>query len=158
MDSVLHLIGLAKRGGYLAVGEEPVGAVCRARDCRLLLVAVDAADNTFRRARHFADAGACLWVSLPYSREELGAAAGRRVCAMAAVTDVGLAAAIARELSRDNPEKFEQTAQKLQLKAQRVRQRRAEQSAHDKKLQRGGKKSKPYIPTRIKRAQKQQGK
>ena len=72
MDSILHMVGLSKRAGRLEVGEEPVGAACRAKDCRLILVARDAADNTFRRVRHFADAGQCLWVSVPYTKEELG--------------------------------------------------------------------------------------
>ena len=75
MDNILHMIGLALRAGRLEVGEEPVGAACRARDCRLILVARDAADNSFRRVRHFADAGQCLWVSVPYTKEELGRAA-----------------------------------------------------------------------------------
>ena len=31
-------------------------------------------ENRFRRAKHFADAGQCLWVSVPYTKEELGEA------------------------------------------------------------------------------------
>ena len=60
MDNILHMVGLALKAGRLEVGEEPVGAACRARDCRLILVARDAADNSFRRVKHFADAGQCL--------------------------------------------------------------------------------------------------
>ena len=78
MDNILHMVGLAMKAGRLEVGEEPVGAACRARDCRLILVAWDAADNSFRRVKHFADAGQCLWVSVPYTKEELGQAVGRR--------------------------------------------------------------------------------
>ena len=77
MDNILHLVGLAKRAGALEAGDEPVGAACRARACRLILVARDAADNTFRRVRHFADAGGCLWLSIPFGKDELGAAVGR---------------------------------------------------------------------------------
>ena len=87
MDNILHLVGLAKRAGQLESGDEPVGAACRARSCRLILVARDAADNTFRRVRHFADAGACLWLSIPYDKEQLGAAAGRSVTAATAQTE-----------------------------------------------------------------------
>ena len=61
MDNILHMIGMANRAGKLEAGEEPVGAACRARTCRLLLVACDAADNTLRRVHHFAEAGQCLW-------------------------------------------------------------------------------------------------
>lgn len=51
--NILSLLGLSLRGGRLAVGEEPVEAVARARDARVLLLASDAADNTARRVRRF---------------------------------------------------------------------------------------------------------
>ena len=140
MDNILHMIGLALRAGRLEVGEEPVGAAGRARDCRLILVARDAADNSFRRVRHFADAGQCLWVSVPYTKEELGEAVGRTACAMAAVTDIGFAEAIGQKLAAVDPEKYSLTAEKLHVKAERAAQRRKEQQAHERNLRRGGKK------------------
>ena len=36
-DPILHLLGLARKAGRLEIGEEPVGAVCRARQARLVL-------------------------------------------------------------------------------------------------------------------------
>ena len=143
MDNILHMIGLALRAGRLEVGEEPVGAACRARDCRLILVARDAADNTFRRVRHFADAGQCLWISVPYTKDELGSAVGRTSCAMLAVTDIGFAEAIAKKLAAVDPEKYTQTAERLSVKAERAAQRRKEQQAHEKNVKRGGKKRTP---------------
>ena len=47
--NILSLLGLSLRGGRLAVGEEPVEAVARARDARVLLLAADAAEGTRRR-------------------------------------------------------------------------------------------------------------
>ena len=41
-DPILHLLGLAKKAGRLEVGEEPVGALCRARQAKLVLLAADA--------------------------------------------------------------------------------------------------------------------
>lgn len=140
MDNILHMLGLALKAGRLEVGEEPVGAACRARDCRLILVARDAADNSFRRVKHFADAGQCLWVSVPYTKEELGEAVGRTACAMAAVTDIGFAEAIGQKLAAVDPEKYSLTAEKLHVKAERAAQRRKEQQAHERNLRRGGKK------------------
>lgn len=140
MDNILNMVGLALRAGRLEVGEEPVGAACRARDCRLILVARDATDNSFRRVRHFADAGQCLWVSIPFTKEELGSAVGRTACAMAAVTDIGFAEAIGKKLADRDPDKFMETARQLSVKAQRAAQRRREQQAHEKNLQKGGKK------------------
>ena len=48
-EQVLSLIGLCLRGRNLEVGEEPVEAVSRARDARVILLASDAAENTARR-------------------------------------------------------------------------------------------------------------
>lgn len=133
MDNVLTMVGLALRAGRLAVGEEPVGTACRARDCRLLLLASDAADNTVRRAERFAQAGQCLTASLPCSREELGAVVGRGSCAMAAVTDTGLAGAIAQRLAQRDPERYGELARRLEVKARRADQRRQEQRSRDRK-------------------------
>ena len=139
-NNILNMLGLALRAKRLEVGEEPVGAVCRARDCRLIIVARDAADNTFRRVRHFADAGQCLWISVPFTKEELGFAVGRTSCAMLGVTDIGFAEAIAKKLAAVDPEKFTQTAEQLAVKAQRAAQRRKEQQSHEKNIRAGGKK------------------
>ena len=139
-SNILNMLGLALRAKRLEVGEEPVGAVCRARDCRLIIVARDAADNTFRRVRHFADAGQCLWISVPFTKEELGFAVGRTSCAMLGVTDIGFAESIAKKLAAVDPEKFTQTAEQLSVKAQRAAQRRKEQQSHEKNVRMGGKK------------------
>ena len=56
-EQFLSLIGLCLRGRNLEVGEEPVEAVARARDARVLLLASDAADHTARRVQHLAEAG-----------------------------------------------------------------------------------------------------
>ena len=77
-DPILHLLGLAKKAGRLEVGEEPVGALCRARQAKLVLLAADAAPNTCRRAAHFGQAGNVLWLALPFSKAELGLALGDR--------------------------------------------------------------------------------
>ena len=104
--NILSLLGLSLRGGRLAVGEEPVEAVARARDARVLLLAADAAEGTRRRCEHFAQAGDCLWLQLPFTKAELGRALGRTAVAIAAVTDVGLAAALLHRLAELDPEQY----------------------------------------------------
>ena len=111
MDKLLNLIGLAQKAGRLAVGEEPTGAAARARDARLILVAADAAENSVRRVRHFADAGQCLWCRIGADKDALGRAVGRSSCAMLAVTDIGFAEAIAKKLA-EGDERFTETAEK----------------------------------------------
>ena len=134
---VLNLLGIALRGGNLTVGEEPVEAVARARDARLLILASDAADNTRRRIQHFADAGQCIWVRVPFTKAELGQTLGRSAVAVCAVTDIGLAAAVAHKLADLDPVRFDETAARLDLKAQRAAERRQEQLNHEKNVRTG---------------------
>ena len=133
----MHLIGLAKKAGRLEVGEEPVGAAARARHVRLLLVASDAAPGSVRRARHFAEAGQCLLLTVPCSKEELGRAVGCSVCAMSALTDIGFASAIVKRLALKDPKTYGPAAEALDVKAKRAMERQREQIRHEKNLRRG---------------------
>ncbi len=139
-DPILHLLGLAKKAGRLEIGEEPVGAACRARQARLMLLAGDAAPNTRRRAAHFGEAGNVLWLETPFSKSELGYVLGRSSCAMLALTDTGFAAAVAEKLAARDPERYGPAAQQLRGRADRVLQRQREQRQHEKNLRSGKKK------------------
>lgn len=139
MNNILSLIGLAKKAGRVEVGEEPVGAAARARDARLILLAEDAADNTVRRASHFAEAGACLLTKIPADKDALGKAVGRTSCAMLAVTDVGFADAIGKKLAALDEARYGELSEKLSVKAARAAERKREQERHDKNVKRGKK-------------------
>lgn len=141
-DPCLHLLGLARKAGRIQVGEEPAGSLCRARKAKLLLLAADAAGNTARRAEHFAQAGNVPLVRLPYSKEELGGAVGRTSCALAALSDAGIAASLLKKLAQADPEGYGQAAETAQIRAERVRQRQREKRQHEKNLARG--KQKPW--------------
>ena len=143
-DPILHLLGLAKKAGRLEVGEEPVGALCRARQAKLVLLAADAAPNTCRRAAHFGQAGNVLWLALPFSKAELGLALGRSSCAMVALADSGFAASILEKLAARDPEKYGPAAQPIREKADRALQRQREKRQHEKNLREG--KRKPWAP------------
>jgi ribosomal protein L7Ae-like RNA K-turn-binding protein len=145
-DRILSLLGLALRGGNLVVGEEPVEGAARAKDARVLLLAADAADNTRRRVEHFADAGACLWLRVPYTKEQLGRAVGRTSAAIVAVTDIGLASAVVHRLAELDPARYDEAAARLDVKSKRAAERRSEQLAHEKNLRQGKRKPKPQEP------------
>ena len=119
-ERILSLLGLALRGNRLAVGEEPVEAVARARDARVLLLASDAADNTRRRVQHFAEMGQCLWLRIPFTKAELGQQLGRSAVAVAAVTDIGLASAVTQRLAQLDPKQYGAASERLQLKAEQM--------------------------------------
>ncbi|MBD5098523.1 MAG: hypothetical protein HDT35_03065 [Clostridiales bacterium] len=97
-DSALSLLGLALRGSNLAVGEEPVQDACKTQRARLVMSAADAAQNSIDRAGRMAETGGVPWIRLPWDKETLGGALGRKLCAVAALTDQGLASALAEKL------------------------------------------------------------
>ena len=146
MDPILSMIGICRKAGKIEPGEEPVDAAVRARDARLLLLAADAADNTARRCAHFAEVGQCLWLRIPESKYELGRALGRGSCAILAITDTGLALAVAQRLAEHDPVKYDEAVAKLQVKAQRARERQEEQLRHEKNLRQGKRREKSPPP------------
>ena len=134
----LNYLGLARRGSNLAIGEEPVGIACRGSHARLLILAQDAADNTFRRARSFAAGGKPPIIRVPFTKVELGDALGVNACAIVALTDVSLALAFVQAL--DEPEHYGQLMETLRTQVERVQKRRKEEKAHQKNIRQGKKK------------------
>ena len=136
-DPILHLLGLARKAGKLELGEEPVGALCRARHARLVLLADNAAPNTYRRAAHFGEAGNVLHISLPHTKEELGFHFGRGSVAIMALADAGLAASLLKKLAAMDSTRYGPAAEQLQVKADKMLQRQREKRQHEKNLRMG---------------------
>ena len=137
MDKALSLLALARKGGIAELGEEPVGGAARGGKAYVILVAKDASDHTWRRAKSFAAGTEQQCVRLPWTKDQLGAAIGRDTLAIAAITDVQLALALVKAL----PPKPE-TAQALEVltgKAAKAKKRQAEAKAHQRNLKKGKK-------------------
>ncbi len=146
MNGILSLLGLARKAGRVEIGEEPVGSAARAKHARLILVAGDSAASSVRRAYSFSQTGACLCLTIDATKEDMGRALGRTSCAMCAVTDIGLAEAIAKKLSGMDEGRYGAAYAQLQVKAKRAAQRRAEAEQHEKNLQQGKKRAKRAEP------------
>ena len=138
MDNTLHLVGIAKKARRVEVGEEPVGAAARAGKAHLIVVASDASDHSWRRAKSFAAGTSQQCLRLGYTKDELGQAIGRDALAMAAVTDAAMALALVQSL--EQPEKYGSEMAVLEEKVRRAKQRRSEQKAHQKNVRMGKKK------------------
>ena len=138
MDNrALNYLALAKKGRLVELGEEPVGAVTRAVKARLVVVANDASDHTWRRAKSFVAGTEQQCIRVPFTKEELGFVVGRQSLAIAAFTDAALALAFVKALS--NCEKFGEVIEKLDVKAQKLRQRKDEAKAHQRNVRKGKK-------------------
>ena len=135
---VVNYLALARKGGRAELGEEPVGAVARALKAHLILVAGDASDHTWRRAKSFAAGTDQQCIRLDCTKEEMGFVVGRQSLAIAAITDVQLAQAMVSALGQ--PEKYKAVLEVLTLKAEKAKQRQAEAKAHQRNLRKGKKK------------------
>ena len=138
MDKALNYLALARKAGLAELGEEPVGAITRAGKGYLVLVASDASDHTWRRAKSFVAGTSQCCVRLPFTKEEMGFVVGRTALAIAASTDVSLALALVNALGQ--PDKHKETIQVLTEKAQRLKQRQKETKAHKRNVRTGKKK------------------
>lgn len=146
MDSFASFLGLIKKAGKLDIGEEPVGAACRAKKSSLVITACDAAPNSVRRATHFAEIGQVPSLSVPMGKEVLGQTLGRPPCAMVSINDIGFAATLVKKLSHSNPDVYDLIGLELEQKAAKGLQRQKEKHAHEKNLLRGKKKSQVSRP------------
>ena len=137
MDKSLNYMALARKAGRIELGEEPVGAAARAQHARLIVVASDASDHTWRRAKSFAAGTGQQVISVPFTKEELGQAVGRTSLAIAAFTDPALALAFVNAL--EQPEKYRDVVTDLDNRSKRIRQHRAEAKAHIRNKRQGKK-------------------
>lgn len=137
MNKALNYLSLARKGGMAELGEEPVGAAARGMKAHLILVAGDASDHTWRRAKSFAAGTDQQCVRLEASKEEMGFAVGRTSLAIAAITDPRLALALVNALGE--PEKFAKTLEVLNAKAEKAQKHQAEAKAHRRNLRKGKK-------------------
>ena len=142
MDRALNYLALGRKAGLIELGEEPVGAAARAQKARLVLVAQDAGDHTWRRAKSFVAGTNQLCLKVPYTKDELGMAIGRTSLAIAAFTDPAMALAFVKALPQ--PEKYSEELASLEERTRRVQQRQKEAKAHVRNRQMGKKPSKKH--------------
>ena len=112
-DKAANYLGLMRKAGRIALGEYDAGAAARAGKACLLLLAQDASDNARKRAEGFAYAAQAPLLRLPYTKQALSDRLGKTGCAIAAVTDPGLAKAFVSALAQANPEQYSNTAAEL---------------------------------------------
>ena len=137
MDKALNYLSLARKAGRVELGEEPVGAAARAKKARLIMVASDAGDHSWRRAKSFAAGTEQLCMKVPFTKDQMGEAIGRTSLAMAAFTDPALALAFVKALG--DPDKYKEALESLDKRTKRIRQRQQEEKNHQRNLRQGRK-------------------
>ena len=100
------------------------------------MVAKDAGDHTFRRARSFVSGSKCPYVCVPYTKDELGDGLGCNACALCAFTEPAFAKSFLEALG---DETHADILAQLTVQTQRVQKRRQEAQAHRKNVKMGKK-------------------
>ena len=137
MDKSLNLLSLARKAGLAELGEEPVGAAARALHAHLVIVASNASDHTWRRAKSYCAGTDQVCIRVSYTKDELGFAIGRQELAMAAIVDAGMALSFVEGLGQ--PEKYRDVCAVLSEKKKKQQQRQKEAKAHKKNVRIGKK-------------------
>ena len=136
-NRALNYLSLARKAGKAELGEEPVGAAARAGKAYLIVVAQDASDHTWRRAKSFAAGTEQQVLRLKETKDELGQSIGRESLAIAAITDAALALAMVKAM--EPSEAAAQVKSVLEAKAAKLAKRAQEAKAHQRNVRKGKK-------------------
>ena len=109
-DAALGLLGLSRKAGRLALGEDQVYEMVQTGKCRGIFMDKDIGDATRRKIMRNDEKVPVF--TLETERMDLGYAIGMNGCAVWAVNDIGMANAIA--------DKLKSTSDKNAMAAQRV--------------------------------------
>ena len=97
-DKALSMIGLAARAGKVASGEFSTEKAVKSSKAHLVIVALDASDNTKKMFRNM-----CDFYKVPFhiygTKEELGHWSGKEQRASICILDEGFARALTKKIS-----------------------------------------------------------
>ena len=144
-DPCLGMLGLARRAGKLAFGDELVRQLCADHKARCVLVAADAGESTAKKAAVYAARANVPCITLPHGKEELGAAIGKNGCAVCALSDIGMAAAAIGKLAAQHPE-YQAVAAQLSEKNVRIQSRRGKKKPRNRDAQPAAEQSSEQTP------------
>lgn len=96
-DSVLSLVGIAKKAGKIAAGEFQAEHAVKSGRAGLVIISEDSSENTKKKFRNM-----CTFYKVPLvfygTKEELGASIGCELRASVAVLDAGLSRSIEKQI------------------------------------------------------------
>ena len=137
MGTSLEFLGIAKKAGFLEIGEESCFSAVSSKKARLLISASDASDNSKRNAKRMSELINVPHIDYCRTKEELGAMVGRGSPGVIAVTDVGLAAGFVSRLANEEPGVYGEALEQLEKRANRAAERRKEARAHQRNVRTG---------------------
>ena len=128
MSKALNYLGIARKSGGMETGEDNSSGLVKAGKARVLIVASDTSDGAKRRAEGYVYETGTLYVEVPFTKEEISAISGKSGCSMAAITDLGLAAAFLKALVQEHGEKYSEAYERIEALRQRIEKRKTGKS------------------------------
>ena len=128
MSKALNYLGIARKSGGIETGEDNSSGLVKAGKARILIVASDSSDGAKRRAEGYVYETNTLLVEVPFTKDEIAGITGKSGCSMAAITDLGLAAAFLKALAEENGEAYSESYERIKALQQRIEKRRSEKS------------------------------
>jgi len=130
-NKALGYLALARKAGRIELGEEAVGAAARAKKARLVAVAYDASDHTWRRAKSFVDGTGQPCIHVPFTKAEIGFVLGRTELAVIALSDPAMALAFLKALPENQA--YAEAMADLDKRTQRIQRHAQEEKVHRQK-------------------------
>ena len=128
-DKALGLLGLMRRARAVEPGTDSACDAVKEGKAKLLLLSADISDTARRKAENAANGRRVLVQPIHYTRAELASAFGMADCSMAAVTDIGFANALMKELAAADPERYAEAAQEIAKRCEKAARRKKETGA-----------------------------
>ena len=119
-------IGLMRRASCLAIGEDDTLEAVSKGKARLLLLPEDGKEKSFLRAQRSLEGHSALKIVLPFPESELAGAVGTGRCSMAAVTDLGFAEALMKQLAEQYPGRYDEQLDQIIRRSEKIRRRKTE--------------------------------
>ena len=99
-DRIQSLVGLARRAGKVALGQQAVQAAIKRKRTQLVIIAEDAAENTKNKFRELTNRTGGATVFITGSKSEWGRLFGKESTAVFAILDRNFARGILTETPR----------------------------------------------------------
>lgn len=125
-DKTLGLLGLMRRASAIVPGEDDASEAVISGKARILLIPRGVSAKKRERAERYLEGRSCELVELPFTEDELSKAVGTGGCSMAAVTDLGFAVSLCRQLAEADSGKYGEPYARLLSRSEKQRRRKTE--------------------------------
>lgn len=116
--NILGTISICKKASKIECGADVVRTSIEDNRARLILYSNDCSPKTLKPIEGLAKTRGVVVLKTPHTSQELGTACGKAMCAVLAITDIGLAVSIGKKLA-DSSKENEEASKTLDLKLKR---------------------------------------